>query len=277
MDIGSLGGVANAYSYVNQIRFNQSTKVKNTSSSVFSKTMTTMTEVAAAYSREPVRESVVTRHTEYTDPETEKNVPVNIRYTTSYSEDGIMCQKSSDVGDKSSEKELWKLSFASAKEYEKVQDFLKKFSADDNLTFATQENFWKDFLQDDFNADDFQKYYDSTNNGLVDIEKAMSMGKTLRETLTEKNAEYLNNSHFVGRIYTEDDLQPSWYKHGEARINKVYDSSVPGVTTVSSESTLKKATKQGTTSMEDIIFDYKQNISRNFSDIWIHLYKMGYR
>ncbi len=52
MDIGSLGGVANAYSYVNQIRFNQSTKVKNTSSSVFSKTMTTMTEVAAAYSRE---------------------------------------------------------------------------------------------------------------------------------------------------------------------------------------------------------------------------------
>lgn len=66
-----------------------------------------------------------------------------------------MCRKSSDVGDKSSEKELWKLSFDSSKEYEKVQDFLKSFSADDNLTFATQESFWKDFLQDDFDIEGF--------------------------------------------------------------------------------------------------------------------------
>lgn len=56
----------------------------------------------------------------------------------------------------------------------------------------------------------------------------------MRETLTEKNAEYLNNSHFVGRVYSEEALQPSWYKNGQIQINEVYDASAPRETRVSS-------------------------------------------
>lgn len=230
MTIGGLGTYGSLY----DVRVNQSTKVKNTASSDFSKTMETASEISSVHSRESVRESVVTRHTEYMDPETNEKVPVDIRYTTSYSKDGIVCGKRSDVGGKLSARELWSLSFESPGDYKKVQDFLKSFSNDERLTFATQESFWKDFLQDDFDIEGFREFYDSTDNGRIDIEKAMSEGRTMRETLTSKNAEYLNNSHFVGKVYSEEDLQPSWYKNGQVQINEVYDSSVPKETRVSS-------------------------------------------
>ena len=230
MTIGGLGTYGSLY----DVRVNQSTKVKNTASSDFSKTMETASEISSVHSRESVRESVVTRHTEYMDPETNEKVPVDIRYTTSYSKDGIVCGKRSDVGGKLSARELWSLSFESPGDYKKVQDFLKSFSNDESLTFATQESFWKDFLQDDFDIEGFREFYDSTDNGRIDIEKAMSEGRTMRETLTAQNAEYLNNNHFVGKVYSEEDLQPSWYKNGQVQINEVYDSSVPKETRVSS-------------------------------------------
>ena len=230
MTIGGLGTYGSLY----DVRVNQSKKVKNTASSDFSKTMETASEISSVHSRESVRESVVTRHTEYMDPETNEKVPVDIRYTTSYSKDGIVCGKRSDVGGKLSARELWSLSFESPGDYKKVQDFLKSFSNDERLTFATQESFWKDFLQDDFDIEGFREFYDSTDNGRIDIEKAMSEGRTMRETLTVQNAEYLNNNHFVGKVYSEEDLQPSWYKNGQVQINEVYDSSVPKETMVSS-------------------------------------------
>lgn len=230
MTIGGLGTYGSLY----DVRVNQSTKVKNTASSDFSKTMETASEISSVHSRESVRESVVTRHTEYMDPETNEKVPVDIRYTTSYSKDGIVCGERSDVGGKLSARELWSLSFESPGDYKKVQDFLKSFSNDERLTFATQESFWKDFLQDDFDIEGFREFYDSTDNGRIDIEKAMSEGRTMRETLTAQNAEYLNNNHFVGKVYSEEDLQPSWYKNGQVQINEVYDSSVPKETRVSS-------------------------------------------
>ena len=230
MTIGGLGTYGSLY----DVRVNQSTKVKNTASSDFSKTMETASEISSVHSRESVRESVVTRHTEYMDPETNEKVPVDIRYTTSYSKDGIVCGKRSDVGGKLSARELWSLSFESPGDYKKVQDFLKSFSNDERLTFATQESFWQDFLQDDFDIEGFRAFYDSTDNGRIDIEKAMSEGRTMRETLTAQNAEYLNNNHFVGKVYSEEDLQPSWYKNGQVQINEVYDSSVPKETRVSS-------------------------------------------
>ena len=230
MTIGGLG----TYGSIYDVRVNQSTKAKNTASSDFSKTMETASEISSVRSRESVRESVVTRHTEYTDPETNEKVPVDIRYTTSYSKDGIVCGKRSDVGGKLSARELWSLSFESPGDYKKVQDFLKSFSNDERLTFATQESFWKDFLQDDFDIEGFREFYDSTDNGRIDIEKAMSEGRTMRETLTAQNAEYLNNKHFIGKVYSEEDLQPSWYKNGQIQLSEVYDPSVPRSTRITS-------------------------------------------
>lgn len=242
MTIGGLG----TYGAFYDTRVNQSTRVKNNASvGNFSNAMTTATKREIAYRREPVYDSVIIRHTEYTDPETNQKVPVDIRYTTSYSENGIVCRERSDVGGKSSERELWSLSYGSQDDYEKIQGFLRSFSNDERLTFATQESFWQDFLQDDFDVEGFRSFYDSTDNGRIDIEKAMSEGRTMRETLTTQNAEYLNNNHFIGKVYSEEDLQPSWYKNGQIQINEVYDASVPRETRVNSKMSSERTQQMG--------------------------------
>ena len=60
---------------------------------------------------------LITRHTEYKDPETDKKVPVDIRYTTSYSDSGISCTERSDVGGKVSERSLWTLEYDNPESY----------------------------------------------------------------------------------------------------------------------------------------------------------------
>ena len=165
---------------------------------------------------DPVSETVVSIQNQYTDPETGAAVPVNIKYITAYTDKGISCKEITDNGGKISQRDLWVLSYDSPDSYEKVQDFLKSFSENQNLTFASQEKFWKDFLKDDFDIDGFRTYYDSTDNGKIDFEKARQEGKKLRDILTEPYAEYINNNHFIGRVLTEQEMWDEWNAKIEA-------------------------------------------------------------
>ena len=163
-----------------------------------------------------ISETIVSKHNQYTDPDTEEIVPVNIKYITAYTEQGISCKEISDVGGKISQRDLWSLSYDSPDSYEKVQEFLKSFSKDQNLTFAPQEKFWKDFMKDDFDIDGFRAYYDSTDNGKIDVEKALQEGKKLGDILTEPYAEYINNTHFIGKVFTEQEMWDNWNSQIEA-------------------------------------------------------------
>ena len=163
-----------------------------------------------------VSETIVSKHNQYTDPDTEEIVPVNIKYITAYTDQGISCKEISDVGGKISQRDLWSLSYDSPDSYEKVQEFLKSFSKDQNLTFAPQEKFWKDFMKDDFDIDGFRAYYDSTDNGKIDVEKALQEGRKLGDILTEPYAEYINNTHFIGKVFTEQEMWDNWNAQIEA-------------------------------------------------------------
>ena len=163
-----------------------------------------------------VSETIVSKHNQYTDPDTEEIVPVNIKYITAYTDQGISCKEISDVGGKISQRDLWSLSYDSPDSYEKVQEFLKSFSKDQNLTFAPQEKFWKDFMKGDFDIDGFRAYYDSTDNGKINVEKALQEGKKLGEVLTEPYAEYINNTHFIGKVFTEQEMWDNWNSQIEA-------------------------------------------------------------
>ncbi len=163
-----------------------------------------------------VSETIVSKHNQYTDPDTEEIVPVNIKYITAYTDQGISCKEISDVGGKISQRDLWSLSYDSPDSYEKVQEFLKSFSKDQNLTFAPQEKFWKDFMKDDFDIDGFRAYYDSTDNGKIDVEKALQEGRKLGDILTEPYAEYINNTHFIGKVFTEQEMWDNWNSQIEA-------------------------------------------------------------
>lgn len=163
-----------------------------------------------------VSETIVSKHNQYTDPDTGEIVPVNVKYITAYTEQGISCKEISDVGGKISQRDLWSLSYDSPDSYEKIQKFLKSFSEDQNLTFAPQEKFWKDFMKDDFDIDGFRAYYDSTDNGKIDVEKALKEGRKLGDVLTEPYAEYINNTHFIGKVFTEQEMWDNWYAQIEA-------------------------------------------------------------
>ena len=165
---------------------------------------------------DPVSETIVSKHNQYTDPDTEEIVPVNVKYITAYTEQGISCKEISDVGGKISQRDLWSLLYDSTDRYEKVQEFLKSFSKDQNLTFAPQEKFWKDFMKDDFDIDGFRAYYNSTDNGKIDVEKALQEGRKLRDVLTEPYAEYINNTHFIGKVFTEQEMWDNWNSQIEA-------------------------------------------------------------
>ena len=165
---------------------------------------------------DPVSETIVSKHNQYTDPDTGEIVPVNVKYITAYTEQGISCKEISDVGGKISQRDLWSLSYDSPDSYEKVQEFLKSFSKDQNLTFAPQEKFWKDFMKDDFDIDGFRAYYDSTDNGKINVEKGLQEGKNLGDLLTEPFAEYINNTHFIGKVFTEQEMWDNWNAQIEA-------------------------------------------------------------
>ena len=154
-----------------------------------------------------INDTVLSRETEYTDPVTEKTVPVEIRYITNYSDKGISCKEIINEGGKKSTRNLWSLPYNSEKDHEKVADFINSFPKTGNLSFASQKDFWKDFIQDGFDVEGFRNYFESTDNGRISIEKALASGRHLRDVLTEPYARYINNNHFIGRVYSEEELQ----------------------------------------------------------------------
>lgn len=163
-------------------------------------------EELAKPNKPDVTESIVSRHDEVTDPGTGRKIPIDLQFVTSYTDEGIRCREMKNVGGKESERELWTIPYASEKSREKVQNFLKSFSEEQRLTFSTQEEFWKDFMKDDFDIASFRTYYDSTDNGRINVEKAIAEGKHLRDVLTEPYAKYLNNTHFIGKVFTEKEM-----------------------------------------------------------------------
>ena len=156
-----------------------------------------------------IPDTVVSRYTGYTDPDTNEKVPVAVKYVTSYSKDGISCREEKKVGDKEQSRKLWTIHFENEENLGKVKNFLEDFEEEQRLTFASQRTFWKDFLDGSIDLADFKEYFVSTNNGIIDYEKEIREGKTLREITGSTYAGYLNNNHFVGHVYSEDELQPS--------------------------------------------------------------------
>lgn len=76
-------------------------------------------------------------------------------FITAYGPDGISCKEAYFDGSKWVNRDCWGLSYPEEGQYEKVLAFLKRFPADANLRFASQESFWKAFLAGQIDEDDF--------------------------------------------------------------------------------------------------------------------------
>lgn len=122
-------------------------------------------------------------------------------YVTVYTSEGIYCSKLGPIGDSS--KKLWFIPFRDASEYNKVMNFLDRFDQKDNLRFASNENFWKDFLNDKIDKDDFLEFFKETNHGVPDysllIEDSMYID---REKI--KYAAYMNRPET--KMFTQEEM-----------------------------------------------------------------------
>lgn len=125
-------------------------------------------------------------------------------YITCYGQDGISCKEAYYDGTRWVNKDLWSLSYTEKGQYEKVMAFLQRFPQDANLRFAAHENFWKDFLADKINEDEFVAFFETTKDGVPDYTYDKD-GSTYIDKDKLKFAQYMNN--FGVRMYTREEME----------------------------------------------------------------------
>lgn len=100
-------------------------------------------------------EMIVSESTSCTYPASDANKE-EIRYITCYTKEGIFCKKAGLLDGYE-----WTISFENKEEYNKVMEFIGQFPKDCDWRFASQEGFWKDFLDNEI---DVESFMDSIKN-----------------------------------------------------------------------------------------------------------------
>ena len=90
----------------------------------------------------------------YSDNESEDTL-----YITCYTEEGIFCRQQGQT-----DGFLWSIKYSESSQYEKVTNFLNNFNSNDNLRFASHENFWRAFLSGSLDTEKFMDFWSTTNN-----------------------------------------------------------------------------------------------------------------
>lgn len=80
----------------------------------------------------------------------------DIRYITWYTKKGIFCRR---TGQK--EGYEWSVTFKKEEQYDKVMKFIGQFPSDCDMRFASQENFWTAFLNEEIDRNSLMKYLPS--------------------------------------------------------------------------------------------------------------------
>lgn len=105
-------------------------------------------------------QTLVSQSTTCTYPASDDNKEKGF-YIICYTTEGISCKGPNQMlGDGY----LWEIKFDNAGQYRKVINFINKFDNDDNLRFAANNDFWKDFLDEKIDEDDFVSFYKSSDN-----------------------------------------------------------------------------------------------------------------
>ena len=140
----------------------------------------------------------------------------DIRYITWYTEEGIFCRKAGQT-----EGYEWSISFENREQYEKVMSLIGQFPSDWNLRFAAHENFWRDFLDDKIDVDDFMDFMRGTSQGVPDF--SITEGDSVYiDTEKAKWAEYTNP--FGAEFHTAEEMKRMDAKiiaENEAKLQKV--------------------------------------------------------
>lgn len=120
----------------------------------------------------------------------------DVMYITVYTKDGIYCKK---VGESQYE---WCIKFEDDSQYQKVMEFLNSLEPAENLRFAANENFWKDFLDDKIDMEGFRNFLDTrVKDGIPDyLDWTEDSARINKEAA--RYAKYMNQPNWVNMVAT---------------------------------------------------------------------------
>ena len=98
----------------------------------------------------------------FSSVETGKN---DILYVICYTKEGIFCKQTGQISDI-----VWSIKFTANSQYDKVVDFLNKFNSDDNLKFASDKDFWNNFLDNEIDENSFFQFFQNIKNNVENQE-----------------------------------------------------------------------------------------------------------
>lgn len=140
-------------------------------------------------------------------------------YITWYTEEGIFCRKAGQR-----EGYEWSVRFESREDYRKVMGFLDRFDKEDNLRFASHENFWQDFLNDDIDIEGFMEFFAGTDHGVPDY--TVLVGDSMYVDRDKVQwAKYMNAPEV--KLYTREEMMKMQEELIEANKAKLTKLSEP--------------------------------------------------
>lgn len=125
--------------------------------------------------------------------DTENPEDNGVHYTTTYTEEGMVCRREGQA------EAVWTFKFENPEQYEKVAGFIEKFPEDWNLIFASREDFWKDFLDDNIDVSSYEEYIVGTSD---QVPKGMVIEKSV-VSLPSGVSLYMNDD--TGEVACVDD------------------------------------------------------------------------
>ena len=119
-------------------------------------------------------------------------------YLIAFDREGIRCSRpGSDTYE-------WEIRFTEDGQYEKVREFMDRAGElVDNFLFASNENFWKDFLGGKVDVEKFQEFLSGTNNGIPDYGVTVN-DSTYIDRDKAQWAKYMNSPG--AKMYTAQEM-----------------------------------------------------------------------
>lgn len=142
----------------------------------------------------------------------------DVLHITWYTEEGIFCRKAGQT-----EGYEWCIPFENKEQYNKVMEFIGQLPQDCDWRFASQEGFWKDFLDDGI---DMGSFIDSIKNTNKEVASKVYSAEEIQEAIDREiqSNQYKKKSIYEMLINTCPEGTTATFRFaGESKIYSFYD------------------------------------------------------
>lgn len=161
--------------------------------------------------------------------EIEQQSDKKVMYVTHVSETGITCRSFEQSID---DPPLWEIAFNGPEDYRRTTRFLRRFSEDCNLNFASNETFWKDFLAGRIEEDEFYDFYQNKEQELLKL-SGQADGESMinQDNLHyvkyafDKMPEYTSLEELKEQLAGQNAVQKELFRYTPAGVREAWEAA----------------------------------------------------